>query len=486
MPDQGRPGGSGQPGLRPEMRRRILSLAGLLPAGCMLATILHEYGGGPVPHALAGAFALAAILAFSLADRNSPRIFVFVGLAMVGWALATRPDGLTGSWTAVSSGSFVVALYTALTAIRIAAIGSWEILECGRFLAGQRPSLRYVALTIGGHLFGLILLYGSIALLGSLAAESTAKEPDPHIRRLRLRRMLVAIQRGFASTLCWSPLGFSMAITVGLVPGASWGSVALPCMVNAAMMILTGWGMDSIFKPQLARQAPRRTAPSGGWLVRLRPLLLLLGLVACGILLLRKATGIDVIGAVMSFVPLVALGWIWLQGGGMGGGRMAHLGRKVAEFLQRELPAYGGQIVLLFMAAFIGSLGAFLIVPLMPRLGLDLGAVPPLAIAIAMVWLVPLTGQLGMNPILSVSLIVPMLPSPAEMGLHPAVLVAAITGGWAISGTTSPFTASVLLVGSYGEVPPRQAGLRWNGAYAIVVGLMISAWVLVLGLYSTG
>src|SRR5690606_25671409 len=117
---------------------------------------------------------------------------------------------------------------------------------------------------------------------------------------------------------------------------------------------------------------------------------------------------------------------------------------------------------------------------------LDLGAVPPLAIAIAMVWLVPLTGQLGMNPILSVSLIVPMLPSPAEMGVHPAVLVAAITGGWAISGTTSPFTASVLLVGSYGEVPPRQAGLRWNGAYAIVVGLMISAWVLVLGLYSTG
>lgn len=105
---------------------------------------------------------------------------------------------------------------------------------------------------------------------------------------------------------------------------------------------------------------------------------------------------------------------------------------------------------------------------------------PPLLIVVAMVWLVPLAGQLGMNPILSVSLIVPLLPSPAAMGIHPAALVAAITGGWAISGTTSPFTASVLLVGSYGGVPAREAGLRWNGPYALLMGCTISVWVLIL------
>lgn len=373
-----------------------------------------------------------------------------------------------------------MALYTALTAIRIAAMGSEEIVACGRFLAGQRPGLRYIALSIGGHLFGLIMLYGSIALLGGLAATSTANEPDPEIRRHRLRRMLVAVNRGFASTLCWSPLGFSMAITLSLVPGADWNSVALPCAVTTVILILGGWGLDTIFKPRLSQPPPERSGPSGQWLHHLRPLLILLGTIVAGVVLLHNMTGVDVIGAVMSFVPAVAVIWVWLQGRASAAGSMRHVSGRIGEFVFRELPSYGSQIVLLFMAAFIGSLGAFLVVPLMPQLGLDLSTLPGWMIVVAMVWLVPLTGQLGMNPILSVSLIIPMLPSPAAIDIHPAALVAAITGGWALSGTTSPFTASVLLVGNFGKVPARHVGLRWNGPYALVMGVAISAWVLVL------
>ncbi|MDF3606372.1 hypothetical protein PE067_09590 [Paracoccus sp. DMF-8] len=465
-----------------DLRARILSCSGLFPVGAMLATILWEYSASPAAASVAGLSALAGIVAFSLVDRTAPVVFVLVGMVMAGVAIGTRPDWFAGTRTAVERGSFVIALYTALMAIRAAASGSAEILECGRFLAGQRPGLRYIALTIGGHLFGLILLYGSIALLGSLAAESTARETDAELRRHRLRRMLVAINRGFASTLCWSPLGFSMAITLSLVPGTEWGLVALPCLLNAAMMILVGWGMDTVFKPRLARPAPVSPVVAGGWLTHLRPLLLLLGAVIVGVVLLSMATGVDVIGGVMSFVPLVAIIWIWQQGAGMPGGRPAHVGRRIAEFVGRDLPAYGNQMVLLFMAAFIGSLGAFLLVPLMGRLGLDFSAVPAWAILVALVWLVPLSGQLGMNPILSVSLIVPLLPSPAAMGVHPAVLVAAITGGWALSGVTSPFTASVLLVGSYGKVSARQAGMRWNGPYAVVMGCVISVWVLILAM----
>ena len=85
-----------------------------------------------------------------------------------------------------------------------------------------------------------------------------------------------------------------------------------------------------------------------------------------------------------------------------------------------------------------------------------------------------------MNPILSVSLMVPLLPTPEAMGLSPTVVVAAITGGWALSGVTSPFTASVLMAGSLGKVPARQAGLIWNGAYAAVMGVVLSLWVLLL------
>jgi len=91
-----------------------------------------------------------------------------------------------------------------------------------------------------------------------------------------------------------------------------------------------------------------------------------------------------------------------------------------------------------------------------------------------------LTGQLGMNPILAVSLMVPLLPAPQDMGLPPAALVAAITGGWALSSATSPFTASVLISASLGGVTPQRAGIGWNGAYTLVTGAILSAWVLLL------
>ncbi|RWR34643.1 hypothetical protein D2T29_03605 [Sinirhodobacter populi] len=459
---------------------REASLVGLLPVGVMLCVIVEEYTGSATVGTMANLLAVAMIACLVWRVRASGVAFTVIGLALLGWSAATRPDWMPTAMEAVQRGAMVVALFTALSAIRTAAMGSEAILECGRFLARQPPGRRYTALTIGGHLFGLILLYGAISLLGSLATESAAADPDQERRRHRVRRMLVAIQRGFAATLCWSPLGFSMAITIAIVPGASWSAVVLPCVVSALMMMAAGWALDTIFRPHVT---PMPRAPeTGRWLVRLRPLLLLLAVVITGVAALHLLTGVEVIGVVMSVVPVVAILWIALQPAPRGAGAMAHTGARIMQFVTQEIPAYRGEIVLLFMAGFIGTLGSLLLVPLVKAQGLDFGALPPLLIVVAMVWIVPLTGQLGMNPILAVSLLVPLLPSPAEMGVPPAALVAAITGGWALSGATSPFTASVLIAATLGRVTPREVGLRWNGLYTLVVGVLLSLWVLILAL----
>jgi hypothetical protein len=461
---------------------RATALAGILPTAVMLCVIWLEYGAGETVARLAGVLALAAVAVFCIDARPSRLAFVVIGLVLTLWAALTHDDWQQGINAAIRSGCLIVALFTALSAIRSAAVSSEEMVETGRFLARQPPGLRYLALTIGGHLFGLILLYGSIVLLGSLATESAAREPDAQIRRLRTRRMLVAIQRGFASTLCWSPLGFSMVISTSLVMGARWNDVVLPCLISALLLLLGGWALDTAFKPRLAHPPPPppRTAETGRWLTHLRPLLLLLGVVVTGVVALHLLTGVEVVGAVMSLVPLVAIVWIFLQRLPVGGNALAYTGGRIAQFVTRELPGYRGEILLLFMAAFIGSLGSFLLVPLMAQAGLDLSAIPPLVILVALIWIIPLTGQLGMNPILSVSLMVPLLPTPEAMGISPTTVVAAITAGWALSGVTSPFTASVLLAGALGKVPPRQAGLAWNGPYAAVMGVVLSLWIVVL------
>lgn len=460
------------------MPPRSAQIGGILTACALLATIPHQYGAGQGMAIIAALLLVAALALFSLTQPLSRLAFVVVGVALIAWAAATRPDWAQATLTALTRGGFIIALFTALSALRSAAMGSQAILECGRFLARQPPGRRYLALTLGGHLFGLILLYGAISLLGGLAAESTAREGNEELRRHRLRRMLVAVQRGFASTLCWSPMALSMAVTLSVVKGASWSGAAAFCMVGTAMMIGIGWGLDTIFKPRLSAPPPMRMAETDGWLLRLRPLLVLLAVVVGGVLALHLATGVAVTGAVMTMVPLVAMAWVLIQPPAPGG-RVATLAARIGRFAARDLANYRGEIVLLFMAGFIGSLGSWLLVPIMQAHGPDMSAIPPMVILAGLVWIIPLTGQIGMNPILAVSLLVPLLPAPAVLGVHPTAMVIAITGGWAISGNTSPFTASVLLVGKLGGVEARHAGIAWNGLYALATATALTLWVLI-------
>ena len=462
---------------------RTAELVGIPLVGVIFAMSVLEYGG-PAPFAwIAGGLSLVAI-AMSLPKlRRTHFIFLAIGLALVLYAAATREGWAAGVGRALLSGSLIIGVFTAWPALRSAAVGSPEIIECGRFLARQPPGLRYAALTMGGHLFGLILLYGAISLLGSLAVESTSRETDPELRYHRTRRMLVAIQRGFISTLTWSPMAFSMVISIALVPGASWGAAVLPCLISAAIMLVGGWALDTIFKPKLSHPPPPRAVETGSWWRNLRPLLLLLGAVVGGTAILHIVTGVEVIGAVMSLIPVIALIWVCQQARAQGFSMRDYVGSRVSQFLFSEVPGYRGEITLLFMAAFIGSLGSFLLVPLVKSWGIDLSSLPPLAILIPLIWLIVLAGQIGMNPILAVSLIIPLLPTPEAMGVSPVVVVTAITAGWALSGATSPFTASVLLLGALGKVSPRKAGLVWNGPYALVIGAVLSLWVVVLSFW---
>ncbi|UQG56530.1 MULTISPECIES: hypothetical protein [unclassified Marinobacter] len=457
---------------------RYFALAGFLPAGVVFLMVSFEYTGYSAFAVAASVLAVIAVAIFSFGVRASRVVFVLIAIALVLWAALTNTGWMAATALAAQRGAMVMALFTALTAIRNAAISAPAIVECGRFLARQRSGLRYTALTIGGHLFALVLLYGSISLLGTLATESAAREPDPEIRRQRTRRMMIAIQRGFASTLCWSPLGFSMIISVSVVPGASWSAAALPGLVSALMMLVIGWGLDALYKPQV--KSNTRPLETERWVTQLSPLLVLLGLVLVGVALLHTVTGVEVIGAVMSLIPVIAILWIAMQQPPVGLTRSVNVWQRARLFVTRELPSYRGEIVLLFMAGFIGSLGAFLLVPLVQAQGLDLTTIPPWIIVAAMVWIIPVTGQLGMNPILAVSLLVPILPSPEIMGIPPTAMVVAITAGWALSGATSPFTASVMLAASLGGVSPLRAGLGWNGVYVLAAGAALTLWALLL------
>ena len=223
----------------------------MLAACTLMAIIPFEYSGASWASLLAGVCVCALVLVFFAHIRWSRRAFVLIGIAMMALAMATLPDWQNTLRDGLQRAAFIAAFFTATASIRSAASGSASITDCGNFLANQPPGRRYLALTLGGHLFGLILSYGAISLLSALATNSTATETNPEIRKHRTRRMLVAIQRGFISALPWTPLGFAMAISIILVPGARWIDALLPCLVSAFIMVVSGWALDTIFKPNV-------------------------------------------------------------------------------------------------------------------------------------------------------------------------------------------------------------------------------------------
>lgn len=442
--------------------------AALLLALLVALTALVEWQvpAAAWPRALVAA---AVVLLLAPRIRASRLAFVAVGAGLTLWTLAVTADWQPVLARGLASAGFIGAFFCALATLRSIAQGSPAIAAAGRYLASQPPGRRYLALSLGGHMFALLLSYGAIALLGGLATSAAALDSDPVVRGHRRRRMLLAIQRGFISTLPWSPLAFAMAITTVLIPGATWGEAVLPGLVSALLLAGLGWALDTLFKPRLAvRPAPR---PVDGSFRSLTPLFVLLAVLAVAVGGLHLLTGVRIVGVVLLVVPLISLGWALLQ-------YRTGAGTALRQYLFVDLPGYRGEIVLLMMAGYIGTLGAPLLAPIMARLGLDLGVMPPWLLLVALVWLIPVLGQLGMNPILGVTLIAPLIPAPESLGVTPASLVTAICAGWAISGICSPFTATTILTGSFGGVSPLHVGLRWNGGFVLLLGAVLSGWTL--------
>ncbi|MGI3166498.1 hypothetical protein [Pseudooceanicola sp. 200-1SW] len=455
-------------------------ITGALLCLAVLGVVLGAFTGWAGAAWLAGGATLAVILWLTPTVRAGRQVFVLLGAALALYALIAAPDAGPVLAAALAQGSFILAFFCALATLRHAAELSDSITRAAVYLAQQPPGRRYTALTLGAQIFALVLNYGSISLLGTMARSSARSEPDPEIARIRTRRMLLAVQRGFAASLVWSPLALAVVISTTVIPGATWGGVVLPSLVSAALMSGIGWALDRAFKPKLRPdQVPSRADPgqSGGPRLLL-PVLALLALIALPVWGIHLGTGLPASRIVLAVVPLVAAVWLWRMG--PAGARGRYLAQHSGAFLFSELPALRSEIVLLTMAGFLGTGAGTLLSPLVLAAGLDLTALPVWLILVLPIWLIPLGGQIGMNPILFVSLFGPLLPTPEALGISPLPMVLAFTGGWAMSGVTSPFTASVMLTARLGDMEVSEVSHRWNGPYVLILGLALSAWVLLL------
>jgi hypothetical protein len=293
--------------------------------------------------------------------------------------------------------------------------------------------------------------------------------------------MLLAVQRGFIAMTCWSPLTFSVAITTSIIDGSSWSGAAIPCFISALILMILGVLLDFFHKSKInvninSNDLIRKT---GSWNT-VMPLIFLFIFLLSLIGSAQYITNLRAVAVVMLIVPIFSLAWIIYQNYNGKDTKILYIRTKerVSGYIFKDIVNYKSELILLIMAAFIGTMASSIIAPYINSDVINFSSIPTWLVLVGILWLMPITGQIGMNPILAVYLIAPLLPQAANLGVSPNAIILALTSGWALSGISSPYTASTLLIADLAKIPPIQAGLKWNGLFTLMGGLLLSCWVI--------
>lgn len=444
----------------------------LLIAGA-LTTIIGEFGMasqlGAVSALMMGGFVITQLrhVSFSVA------ILALASVLFTVVGLFTREDMLSVLGSVSVRSAWVLAVFVSLLSLRAAVADIPAIMRSGHYLVSQPPGRRYGSLTIGSHLFSNILQLGAVTLLGGLVTDITGRQPDDHIRQMRERRMLLAIQRGFTSALCWSPIAFPMIISTAVVPDSDWLGSLAPALSAGLIIMGIGWLLDTVSGARTVSH--QQHEPVAGSAKDLVPLVALLFALLLGTALMVMATGVATSVAVLILVPFISIVIVLARTPFPVSGKVRGLCRWADRLASVELPIFAPEAMLVAAAAFSGLLSVELIGPMVE--GMTLPNLPSWLVSMLLVLWMPIAGQLALHPILAASIAAGFVHEPARFGLTPDQVVVALTSGWALSGASSPFTAVVSLVARMGRVSPYTVGLRWNGVFVLLAAVTVSLWI---------
>ena len=437
---------------------------------------------GVLSQALAGATALvpatlaALALYLLLQARKLPWTawaHLVVGAAVALFALTWLEEPVEALAAALDRAAFLAALFAALGALREAARTSGRVLAAGHLLARQPPGRRYAAMTLGGTFFGAILNFGAVALLGGMVRDANTLESaggDRRIQALRERRMLLAILRGFSVLMFWSPMTVAFAIVTTTVAGTAWPSLMLFGALAAIAVLTLGWAVDRLTMPR-----PRLPviAEPFRWRLLVPPfglLVLVFGLS----LLVEETTDGALIHGVILVVPLIACCWLAL-----GQGVRESL-QRMGAYIGRTVPGQRAEIVVLANAAFLGTLIAALLAESAVGTALDQARFPAMLIVVLVPWLIVVFGQLGANPLITVTVLAAVIGNPAHLGMDPTVFGLGLVMGWGLTVGSSPAAAATMMIGTLLGRSARVIGRDWNGLHTLL-GLCLCSLLLALG-----
>lgn len=454
--------------LTPERSARML-----IAQGCIIVVILASVAGIVVDSVGIGLTAGTALAIFlGLCWRHfTVATWLTVGLCILLLAAAIlRGIDLETLSRGLERMAFLAALLALLGALRVVAAEAPEIVRAGRYLTTRPPGRRYLAMNFGGHVFGVLINLGGVALLLDMTrrsiAETSAHLPA-HLREWRLRRITTAVLRGFALAPLWSPIGLGLNALLLAMPGLDYADVGPPGLLAAAGFLAWGWFLDWRGAPPVpgTGSADRRrpaTSDWGGVALLVVHVALLAGLVFG----LHAATHLQFQQALLIAVPVYSLGWAAWNGRHGLGGPVAAM-RRTTTGTVRRFPFAAAEIGV-FASAGLLSVLALELLPIDRVQALVAGQIgAPWQMVVMLNLSMFASATAGVNPIITASVLGGLVTQLDVPGLSDAAAALCLAGTWSCVMGFTPLMTTVIYAGKLVERPAAVVGFRWNGFYCL-------------------
>lgn len=303
---------------------------------------------------------------------------------------------------------------------------------------------------MGSHALSAVLNAGAMAVL----APVVTRNATPAFRI----QLAQCAARGVGASIMWSPIFVAMAFTSSLVPSvALWQLMG----VGAGLAVMALAWAQVVFIPGLK---------GSDWILSIRTLRPLVGpmSVILGAVLVLTAWGYSGLQAVTLALPALCLPYLLWRGLKVCRAALSDTLGYFSRLSDELLIVVGAQVMGVSLATLPEVQQAAQI--LLP--GLMSGG---WLLTLLVVVLVSM-GQLGLHPMIGVSLLVPLVAA-GPFGIAPVILVNAGVFAWGLSAAVAIWTLPVAIASTTFAVPVRQLLTRQSALWGVLMGVTGCAYL---------
>jgi len=425
-----------------------LRTASALSLAAMWGIEVVKLATGSRVAAWAGMAAFLFYFLAALAISRPAQRWMIATVATVTVALTVHfgiPSSLSrGIESAVLFAAFLAAMQMLRTTLE-----SSPVMHAARSGFGALPPRQqHDSLVARTHLLSSVLAAGGLAAVGPLL---TKTRPEPERRAFAQSAL-----QGFGLVALWSPLFVAMAVSTRLAHASLAGAVLSGLAMAAIGLLLS----HVLYGGRVERS----------WVLPIRRTILEAAVLAAAIILVNRFWGIGNLEAVVLGIPVLAL-WIGRKELRPGAGALSRRWVASLATIAVEALVVGAAMVLGEVLKDMISQGM-----LQPPAGLE--GLPVLMLIALPPALMLGTSLVGLHPIISASVLLPILASIPV--LHPVVVVGSVLLGWMLTIVLSLFVVPVLYAAALYEVDPETLVVGRNRSFcALFIPLALGyLWAL--------